>query len=133
MIDGQTIQLSASEAFGLSGAILYSVGYVLAAYDRLPSQSPIYYAIKLVAAGLVLISLAQDFNLASVVIQIFFIAVSLIGIIRHFSPQRRRRAYEVSRHAPGGTASPGSGGFAAWHNRTPGPLKAPHPCARPDR
>ncbi len=119
MIDGQTLQISASEALGLSGAMIYAVGYLLAAYDRLPSQSPIYYATKLTAAGLVLISLFQDFNLASAVIQVFFIVVSLIGIIRHFSPQRRRRAYEVSRHAPGGTSS-GSGGFNSWNRKMRG-------------
>ncbi len=132
MIDGQTIQLSASEALGLSGAVLYSVSYLLSAYDRLPSQSPIYYLTKLAAASLVLISLYQDFNLASAVIQVFFIVVSLIGVVRHFSPQRRTRAYERSRHAPGGMSAR-SGGYALMDRKAPGPLRSPHPYARPDR
>ncbi|MEM6385751.1 MAG: hypothetical protein AAF718_05890 [Pseudomonadota bacterium] len=132
MVDGQTIQISASEAFGLSGAILYSVGYVLSAYDKLPSQSPIYYATKLLAAVLVLISLVQDFNLASAVIQVFFITVSLVGIIRHFSPQRRGQAYRTSQHAPGGGA-PASSGFAPVNRPLAGVVKAQHPYARPDR
>lgn len=132
MIDGQTIQISMSEACGLSGALLYSVGYLLSAYDKLPSQSPIYYLTKLSAAGLVLISLMQDFNLAAAIIQVFFIAVSLIGIIRHFNPQRRRQAYEASKHAPGGAVPPSSG-FAMTDKRLPTVLRAPHPYARPDR
>ncbi len=132
MIDGNTLQISAAEALGLSGAILYSIGYLLAAYDRLPSQSPVYYATKLAAASLVLISLWQDFNLASAVIQVFFIAVSLIGILRHFSPRSRSRAYDISRQAPGG-AAPGSAGVTLTGNRLPGTLRAPHPYARPDR
>lgn len=131
MIDGQTIQISLSEACGLSGALLYSVGYLLSAYDKLPSQSPIYYLTKLSAAGLVLISLMQDFNLASAVIQIFFIMVSLIGIFRHFNPQRRRKAYEVSKHAPGG-AIPSAGRASMTDKRLPGVVRAPHPFARPD-
>ena len=132
MIDGQTLQISASQALGLSGAALYSISYLLSAYDRLPSQSPVYYITKLTAATLVLISLAQDFNLASAVIQVFFIAVSLIGVIRHFSPQRRTRAYEQSRHAPGGTQAR-SGGYGMTAHKMPGSPKAPHPYARPDR
>lgn len=132
MIDGQTLQISAIEALGLSGATLYSISYLLSAYDRLPSQSPVYYLTKLVAASLVLISLFQDFNLASAVIQVFFIAVSLIGVIRHFDPQRRRQAYERSRHAPGGTLAR-SGGYGAPSHKLPGPPRAPHPYARPDR
>lgn len=105
MPDGHIIQLSISEAIGLGGALLYSISYLLSAYDRLPSQSPLYYASKLVAATMVLISLSQNFNLASAIIQVFFITVSLIGITRHLDARRRQRAYERSRHAPGGTVA----------------------------
>ena len=132
MIDGQTLQISLSEACGLSGALLYSVGYVLSAYDKLPSQSPIYYVTKLSAAALVLISLMQDFNLASAIIQVFFIVVSLIGIARHFNPQRRRKAYEASKHAPGGTI-PASGSSPMKRVHLPGAVRSPHLYARPDR
>ncbi len=131
MIDGQTIQITAHEALGLLGATVYSVSYVLSAYDRLPSQSPLYYLSKLVAAVLVLISLSQNFNLASAVIQIFFVTVSVIGIFRHLDARRRSRAYAQSQHAPGGTAATPvedflatkkpSAGYAPFHER-PTPL-----------
>ncbi len=104
MPDGHLLQLSVSETIGLGGALLYSASYLLAAYDRLPSQSPLYYASKLIAASMVLISLSQNFNLASAVIQVFFITVSMIGIYRHIDVQRRMRAYRRSQHAPGGAA-----------------------------
>lgn len=104
MPEGHFLQLSVSETIGLGGALLYSVSYMLSAYDRLPSQSPLYYLTKLVAAAMVLISLSQNFNLASAVIQVFFITVSLIGIYRHMDRKQRLRAYEQSLHAPGGAA-----------------------------
>ncbi|MDJ0638224.1 MAG: hypothetical protein QNJ20_05280 [Paracoccaceae bacterium] len=85
---GDFIQISISETIGLAGALLYSISYLLAAYDRLPSQSPYYYVSKLVAAAMVLISLAQNFNLASAIIQVFFITVSMIGILRHLHNRR---------------------------------------------
>ncbi len=91
MPEGHLIQLSPSELIGLGGALLYSVSYLLAAYDLLPSQSPMYYTSKLVAAAMVLISLSQNFNLASAVIQVFFITVSLIGIYRHIDAHQKRK------------------------------------------
>lgn len=128
MIDGQTLQISTGDACGLSGALLYSAGYLLAAYDRMPSQSPIYYATKLIAALLVLISLVQDFNLASAIIQVFFITVSMIGIARHFGPERRAAAEQrsLSQRAPQG------GGFAGWQPPLSGRPKATPPYARQD-
>ena len=90
------------ECIGLAGAALYSLGYFLAAYDRLPSQSPLYYLCKMLAAVLVMISLTESFNLASAVIQAFFIFVSVIGILRHFDARRRERAYAMSQAALGG-------------------------------
>ena len=86
MPNGHILHFSASDLIGLAGALVYSISYLLAAYDYLPSQSPLYYASKLIAAVLVLISLSQNFNLASAVIQVFFITVSLIGIHRHITP-----------------------------------------------
>ena len=104
MPDALTLHLTPSELIGLGGALLYSVSYLLAAYDLLPSQSPLYYGSKLAAASMVLISLSQNFNLASAVIQVFFITVSMIGIFRHMDRERRLQAYEQSQHAQGGAA-----------------------------
>lgn len=101
--------ISIREVIGLCGAALYSLGYLLAAYDRLPSQSPAYYILKLVAAVLVMISLTSSFNLASLVIQVFFIVVSVIGICRHLDLRRRQRAFARSCQAVGGRAGPITG------------------------
>lgn len=86
------------DLIGLAGATVYVGAYTLSALDALPSQSWQYYAIKLVAAGLVLTGLlGGDFNLASAVIQVFFVAVSLLGLGLHFSRRQRDRACERSR------------------------------------
>lgn len=85
---------------GLVGATVYVGSYILSALDTLPSQSWQYYALKLVAAFLVLSSLVGgDFNLASAVIQIFFVAVSLLGLGLHGGRKQRLRACERSRAA----------------------------------
>ncbi len=101
--------ISIWEVCGLCGAMLYAFSYLLAAFDRLPSQSPLYYLSKLVAAVLVMISLIHSFNLASVVIQLFFIAISVIGICRHLDARRRARARVRSYHAVGTAAGSQAG------------------------
>lgn len=88
------------ETIGLSGAALYTLSYFLTAYDRLPSQSPLYYLCKLSAACLVLVSLTEKFNLASAVIQVVFISVSMVGIARHMDARRRSRFVADPLHAP---------------------------------
>ncbi len=82
------MQITWWELTGLLGACLYAASYLGAAFDKIPSQSIHYYLIKLIAATMVLVSLTESFNLASVVIQVFFIAVSCIGIVRHVGKTR---------------------------------------------
>ena len=84
-----SIEITWWELTGLLGACLYAASYVCAAFDKIPSQSIHYYLIKLIAATLVLVSLTNSFNLASVVIQVFFITVSIIGVLRHVGNARR--------------------------------------------
>ena len=71
------------EITGLVGASSYCASYYLVAYDIITSKSSAYYILNLVAALRVLISLYQHFNIASLIIQIFFAGVSIIGVVRH--------------------------------------------------
>lgn len=76
---------------GLIGAVIYVLSFALAALDLVPSKAPLYYLLKLVAAGLVLISLSESFNLAAAVIQVFFIVISVIGLLRHAHRSGKQR------------------------------------------
>ena len=77
------------EIIGLLGAFTYTAAYVLAALDWVTSKSPYYYLMNMVAAGLVLCSLYVHYNVASVVIQIFFVTVSFVGMWRHIGTHSR--------------------------------------------
>ena len=67
---------------GLIGRSLYILGFTLLSLGKLTSDMPIYFVTILMAASLVMISLAVDFNLASALIQGFYIAMSLSAIFR---------------------------------------------------
>lgn len=69
------------EAIGVAGFALYVLNYSLLTLHRLTSHSTTYFAINMVAAACVLIGLTQSFNLASALIQGFWIVISITAII----------------------------------------------------
>jgi len=68
------------EAIGVSGFALYVLNYTLLTFQRITSASTTYFALNLAAATLVLIGLTYSFNLASALIQLFWIAISIAAI-----------------------------------------------------
>ncbi len=124
MLDGQVLDFTANQLIGLGGAAIYSTSYFLLAFDKLRGDNPVYFVMQFVAASCMLVSLMEDFNAGSLCIQIFFVTVSIIGVTRHLKPKGQQRA-PLARHnsVAGQTIT----------SPVPGILRAPHPCARPDR
>ena len=67
---------------GTTGVVMILVAYFLAQTQRVSSQSLGYSAINLVGSVLIAISLVYDFNLASFIIEIAWISISIYGIVR---------------------------------------------------
>ena len=68
------------ETIGVCGFLLYVVNYTLITTGLVSSDSVHYFCINFLAAAFVLIGLSSDFNLASALIQSFFIVMSVLGI-----------------------------------------------------
>jgi len=68
------------ELVGMAGFSLYVMTYGLLTFGVLRGHSVAYFALNLLAAACVLISLSVSFNLASALTQIFWISMSMIGI-----------------------------------------------------
>ena len=68
------------EVIGVAGFALYVINYCLLTLQKITSASSTYFALNLTAASLVLISLTHSFNLASALIQMFWIVISLVAI-----------------------------------------------------
>ncbi|MEY1556546.1 hypothetical protein AB3Y40_13015 [Yoonia sp. R2331] len=81
------------DAIGVAGFALYVLNYGLLTVQRNWAAHVSYFVINWFAASLVLIGLMASFNLASAMIQIFWIVISTIGIIIRL---RRRRTPEFS-------------------------------------
>lgn len=70
------------QLIGLTGAALYMMNYALLTLRMTTSDSASYFLMNLAASTLVLVSLYEVFSAASFAIQVFWIAVSLMGIFR---------------------------------------------------
>lgn len=77
-----------AQAIGVMGFCLYVTAYTLLTLRLLPSTSIRYFQINLTASVCVLIGLSVSFNLAAALIQLFWVAMSLIGIsMQMFRPR----------------------------------------------
>lgn len=71
-----------SDLVGNIGVAMIIAAYFLLQRGRWGAHSRPYLLCNLVGAALVLLSLVFDFNLSAAVIQIFWIAVSVMGLLR---------------------------------------------------
>ena len=67
---------------GNIGVALIIGAYFALLSGKLASESKSYSLINLAGAALILVSLLYSFNLSSFVIELFWIAISLYGVIR---------------------------------------------------
>ena len=70
------------QAIGVAGFVLYMLSYFLLQIGKIEGCGNIYILMNLSAASFVLVSLVHNFNLASALIQISWILISIIGLIR---------------------------------------------------
>ena len=71
------------ETIGVIGFCLYVLAYTLLTLRLLAGNSVKYFSLNLTAASCVLIGLTVSFNLASALIQLFWVVMSLVGITLH--------------------------------------------------
>lgn len=68
------------DAIGVAGFGLYVLTYSLLTFQRVQSSDVSYFILNGLAAAMVLIGLMSAFNLASALIQIFWIVISIVAV-----------------------------------------------------
>ena len=66
----------------MAGVVLILAAYAGATSGRLDPKRAIALTLNLVGAGLILLSLAHDFNLSAVLMESTWALVALIGLVR---------------------------------------------------
>lgn len=84
---------------GVAGFGLYVLNYTLLTLNKMQSQQVSYFAINWLAASMVLIGLFNTFNLASALIQIFWIGISSVGMVIRLRNSRKIAPVFASRRA----------------------------------
>jgi hypothetical protein len=79
------------DLLGVAGAALYVGNYTLLVTRRTSADRPGYFFINMLAAGLLLVSLTQAFNLGAALIQLFFCVMSVVGVFSRLRLLRRLR------------------------------------------
>jgi hypothetical protein len=69
-----------TDIIGMLGTVLVVLAYYLLQLEKIGAKSLIYNVMNLVGAAFLLTSLCFTFNLASFVIELFWIGASLIGL-----------------------------------------------------
>lgn len=70
------------DVVGSAGAAIILVSYFLLQLQRISSTGLGYSTLNAASAFMILVSLSVDFNLAAFVIEAFWMAISILGIIR---------------------------------------------------
>ena len=86
----KTIMSLFADLIGMLGTCLVVLAFFAIQLEKISPKGPLYNLLNLSGATLLLISLTINFNLASFVIELFWIGASLVGLIK--LRQRRRAA-----------------------------------------
>lgn len=74
--------MSPADAAGVAGVLMILAAYAGATSGKLDPQRPIALTLNLIGAGLILLSLVYDFNLAAFVMEAAWALVALFGLLR---------------------------------------------------
>jgi len=74
--------MSIPDLIGAMGVVLIIGAYAALQARRLDAASRLYSALNAVGAALVLVSLAFDFNAPAAAVEVFWLLISLYGLVR---------------------------------------------------
>ncbi len=80
--------LTIADAIGSFGAFLVVAAYFATQMRMMNSEDLAFPVVNLIGSALIVYSLLQTFNLASMLIESFWIVISLLGIVQHFRLRR---------------------------------------------
>jgi len=69
---------------GNVGVLILMVTYLLLQLNRLRSDELMYSLLNAVGASLIVLSLLVNFNLSALLMEVFWVLISFVGIYRYF-------------------------------------------------
>lgn len=78
------MEFSLSDLIGSVGVGIIILTYILLQTGRVKSESLAYSVSNAIGASLIAFSLIFDFNLSAFIVEVFWLLISLYGILRYF-------------------------------------------------
>ena len=72
------------DLLGNIGVIVLMVTYLMLQLNKLSSEALAYSVLNAVGAGLIVLSLTSNFNLSALMVEVFWVLISCVGIYRYF-------------------------------------------------
>ena len=69
---------------GNIGVVVLMIAYLMLQLNKLSSNSLAYSLLNAIGASLIIASLRYDFNLSAMVMEVFWVLISFVGIYRYF-------------------------------------------------
>ncbi len=69
---------------GNVGVIILMITYLMLQLNKLSSDALAYSVLNAVGASLFVVSLIYDFNLSALLMEVFWVLISFVGIYRYF-------------------------------------------------
>jgi len=72
------------DLIGNVGVVVLMITYLMLQLNKLSSDGLAYSLLNAIGASLIIVSLVFDFNLSALLMEVFWVLISLIGIYRYF-------------------------------------------------
>ena len=69
---------------GNVGVIVLIITYLMLQLNKLSSDGLAYSVLNALGAGLIVVSLLFNFNLSALIVEVFWVLISFVGIFRYF-------------------------------------------------
>jgi multidrug transporter EmrE-like cation transporter len=69
---------------GNVGVVILMVAYLMLQLNKLRSQDLAYSLLNAIGASLIVLSLIVNFNLSALLMEVFWVLISFVGIYRYF-------------------------------------------------
>ena len=72
------------DLIGNIGVVILIITFLMLQLNKIPSDGLAYSVLNAVGASLIVVSLLIDFNLSALLMEVFWVLISFVGIYRYF-------------------------------------------------
>jgi len=72
------------DLIGNIGVVILIITFLMLQLNKIPSDGLAYSVLNAIGASLIVVSLLFDFNLSALLMEVFWVLISFVGIYRYF-------------------------------------------------